>query len=451
MNDITRDDPVAGATATEEELLRSLDLIRDGKYGQVPEATEGAGAHVKRMARDVEAQQKGTLRDIVRVSIECGDAMFSLAHMTRDVREVNNRAQAMAAAAEEMVASVNDIAFTSEAAAADANEVEETATKGMVAAEQAMTTMRNITRAVEGAAAKVDNLAEASARIGDIVASIEAIAKQTNLLALNATIEAARAGDAGKGFAVVAGEVKNLANQTARATDDIRTRISDLRGEMSQIVESMEEGAKAVHEGEEVIVTTGNEMRAITERIGGVTGKMRDVTAILAQQSEAATEVSQGVTVIADMADRNSMEINKIVDSMESAGKVIGQRLEVLGKLDISHRVVDIAKADHVAFKNRIMDAAIGRSSLSEGDLPDHRSCRLGKWYYAVGEAAVRNDAAYRELEDPHIRVHKHGKGALRALSGGDMDTALAEIGKMTLASTEVLDLLDRLSRSLSQ
>ena len=451
MNDVTKNDPVGGTATTDEALVRSLELIRDGSYGQVPDSAGGIGAHVKQMARDVEAQQKDNLQGMVQVSVECGGAMFSLAEMTRDVREVNNRAQAIATAAEEMVASVQDIAFTSEAAAADANEVEATATKGMAAAEHAVTTMQNITRAVEGAAAKVDDLAEASARIGDIVASIEAIAKQTNLLALNATIEAARAGEAGKGFAVVAGEVKNLANQTARATDDIRTRISNLRDEMAEIVKSMEEGAKAVQEGEEIIATTGNEMRSISERIGGVTGNMRDVAAILTQQREASTEVSHGVTVIADMADRNNMEINTIVDSMESASGIIGKRLEVLGNLDIANKVVDIAKADHVAFKKRIMEAAIGRCSLTDSDVPDHRGCRLGKWYYAVDDAGIRNDAAFRELEDPHVRVHKHGKDALRAVNNGDMDSALAEIGKLALASTEVLDLLDRLSGNLSE
>jgi methyl-accepting chemotaxis protein len=447
MNDMDGD----GAAAPDEEILRSLKMIGEGNYGQVPEAAEGIGAHVKHLAHDIEVQQKDNLRGMVQASVECGDAMFSLAQMTRDVREVNNRAQAISTAAQEMVATVQDIAFTSDAAASDANEVEETATKGLAAAENAVITMQNITRAVEGAASKVDDLAEASARIGDIVASIEAIAKQTNLLALNATIEAARAGDAGKGFAVVAGEVKNLANQTARATDDIRTRISNLRDEMAEIVESMEQGAKAVQEGEEIIVATGNEMRSISERIGGVTGNMRDVTAILAQQREASNEVSQGINVIADMADRNSIEINKVVDSMDGASNVIGKRLAALGNLDIDHKVVDIAKADHVAFKNRIMEAAIGRCSLSDSDVPDHRGCRLGKWYYAIDEATIRNDATFRALEDPHVRVHRNGKDALRALNNGDMDMALAEIGKMALASIEVLELLDRLSKNLSE
>ena len=432
------------------ELSSTLKLIRDGKYSEVPDASDGIGSHIKDLSNDVENQQRNNLRGLVQVSVECGEAMFSLAEMTRDIREVNNRAQAIATAAEEMVASVQDIATTSDAAAGDANQVEETAAKGMAAAEQAVETMHNITRAVEEAAAKVDTLAEASARIGDIVGSIEAIAKQTNLLALNATIEAARAGEAGKGFAVVASEVKTLANQTAAATDDIRTRINGLREEMARIVVSMEEGARAVQEGEEVIVATGDEMRTIAQRIGAVTTRMQDIAAILSQQSEASHEVSQGVNVIADMADRNNSEVSQVVDAMDKAAAIISDRLSDLDSLDITHKVVDIAKSDHVAFKKRIMDAAIGRTFVTADEIPDHRGCRLGKWYYDVKESAVRNDPAFRELEDPHIRVHGHGKKALAALGNGDMDTAYAEIGKLAMASTEVLDLLDRLSNNLS-
>ena len=103
---------------------------------------------------------------------------------------------------------------------------------------------------------RVDALARASQRIGEIVAQIEAIAKQTNLLALNATIEAARAGEAGKGFAVVATEVKNLANQTARATDDIRGRIATLKSDMDAIVATMRAGAETVGAGQEAVRLT---------------------------------------------------------------------------------------------------------------------------------------------------------------------------------------------------
>ncbi|MEO5337661.1 MAG: methyl-accepting chemotaxis protein [Magnetospirillum sp. WYHS-4] len=430
-----------------EELLG---ILASGDYGKIRDGQVQVPASIRKLAEGLERHDRDTLKGNVQVSIECGEAMISIAEMTRAVAEVNNRAQAIAAAAEEMVASVKDIATTSDAAAHDANGVEVSARQGMQAAEKAVSTMRNIARAVEDAAAKVNSLAEASAQIGEIVDSIEAIAKQTNLLALNATIEAARAGEAGKGFAVVAGEVKNLANQTAKATDDIRNRIERLRTEMATIVKSMEQGAKAVAEGEEVIVATGDGMRAIGNQITGVTSKMQDIASILSQQSEASSEVAQGVSMIADMANHNANEIVHVADAMDKASSVIAERVNAVVQRDILYKVVHVAKADHVTFKKNIMDVVIGRKSLRADDVADHHGCRLGKWYYSVTDSRIKDQSAFRRMEDPHDRVHRYGKEVLRAMAKGDMDKAVADVGKMNSASHEVLELLDELARSLN-
>jgi len=428
-----------------------IQLLSRGLYQQAIELaqSEDGGDSVEALCRVLEENDRANLSGTIQVAVECGDAMVSIAEMSRDVHEVNNRSQAIAAAAEEMVASVNEIARTSEAAAADANTVENSAAEGMRSAEQAVQTMENIAKAVQEAAHKVDTLAEASTKIGQIVESIEAIAKQTNLLALNATIEAARAGEAGKGFAVVAGEVKNLANQTAKATDDIRSRIDHLRTEMTGIVTSMENGAEAVKDGQKIIVSTGDGMRAIGEQITGVTGKMQEIAAILAQQSEASTEVAQGVTSIADMSSRNSSEINQVADAMDKANAVIINRVQSLGERDISHKVIYLAKSDHTTFKKNIMDTLIGRKALKPEDLADHNNCRLGKWYYAVTDSDIKNASAFKRMADPHERVHRFGKKVLKELYANNMDDALAAAKSMEEASKEVISLLDELAREL--
>jgi len=431
-----------------EDVIR---LLAEGAYEQAKAVghAQGSGPTVDMFCTLLEEGDRKNLKGTIQVAVESGNAMVSIAEMSRDVLEVNNRSQAIAAAAEEMVASVQEIARTSEAAAADASTVEASASEGMNAAERAVQTMQNISIAVKDAAAQVDSLAEASAQIGQIVESIEAIAKQTNLLALNATIEAARAGDAGKGFAVVAGEVKNLANQTAKSTDDIRSRIAHLRTEMSTIVTSMEGGAKAVQEGEEVIAATGDSMRAIGDQITGVTSKMQDIASILSQQSEASGEVAQGVNMIADMSNRNSDEISKVADSMDKANSHIIEQVQNLSARDITHKVIYLAKSDHTTFKKNVMDTLIGRKSLGADDLADHHNCRLGKWYYAVTESEIKNSESFKRMDDPHARVHRFGKEALSALHGGDMDAALAAGSSMEQASQEVLNLLDQLAHEL--
>ena len=95
------------------------------------------------------------------------------------------------------------------------------------------------------------------------------------------------------------------------------------------------------------------------------------------------------------------------------------------------------------------MDTLIGRKALKADELADHHNCRLGKWYYAVTDQEIKNAPTFRSLEDPHDRVHRYGKEALKALHEGDMDGALAKAGSMEQASREVLTLLERLAKDL--
>ncbi|GAB6053779.1 hypothetical protein JCM17960_25990 [Magnetospira thiophila] len=433
------------------DVEASLRHLARGEYRLVPSGNTPFEREIHHLSSVLHDRAQSTLRGLVDVSVECGDSMISLAEMYRDMREVSNRAQGIAAAAEEMVASVSDIAHTSEAAALDAASVRETAAQGMSAAQRAVETMHNIADAVEDAARQVDTLARASEEIGDIVQSIEAIAKQTNLLALNATIEAARAGEAGKGFAVVAGEVKNLANQTARATDNIRSRIGTLRDEMSSIVSFMKQGAQAVQEGEKVILATGDEMRSISDQIDGVNAKMQDIASILHQQREASSEVSGGINVIADMSGRNTGEITKLVGLLDQTNDMLCGHVAAFAVQDIDFKVVDLARSDHVAFKRRIMDALIGRITLPPDSLEDHHHCRFGAWYYEVTDPHIMRDLAFQELEIPHEAVHRFGAQSLEFLQQGNLDDALIAAHKMLESSAVVLGLLDRLAENLSR
>jgi methyl-accepting chemotaxis protein len=182
----------------------------------------------------------------------------------------NADVQAVAAAAEEMAASITEITRrVSEAAEVAGRAVEET-------------------RATD---ATVRGLSEAAARIGDVVRLIGDIAGQTNLLALNATIEAARAGDAGKGFAVVAGEVKSLATQTAKATGEI--------GHQIQAIQSTTEEAVAA-------------IRGITERIGEMTQIAMTVAAAVEQQSASTAEVTRNIAAVSHGAQETGRAAEEV-------------------------------------------------------------------------------------------------------------------------------------------
>jgi methyl-accepting chemotaxis protein len=144
-------------------------------------------------------------------------------------------------------------------------------------------------QAVTAAAATretVSRLGTSSTEIGDVLALITSIAEQTNLLALNATIEAARAGDAGKGFAVVASEVKELAQETARATDDIAARVQIIQTDTAHAVVAIEEIAAIIgriSDYQTIIATSVEEQAATTDGMGRNVGGAAGASTVIAE------------------------------------------------------------------------------------------------------------------------------------------------------------------------
>ncbi|CUW41165.1 Methyl-accepting chemotaxis protein [Magnetospirillum sp. XM-1] len=437
------DDGVALARLAAVE--QALDQLLSGKYHSVPSGACPTTSKIKRLAETLEAQAQATLKLDVGLSVNVNEAVTKAAGMMRDVNEVDRRSQTIATAAQQLVASVAQIAATSKAAAADAGSAQEVAAESRVAADQAIGAMHAIAEAVQAAAGKVDSLAQASVQIGDIVNQIEDIASQTNLLALNATIEAARAGEAGKGFAVVANEVKNLANQTARATVDIRSRIENLRVEMGEIVRTMQDGASAVEHGEGVINTTSQGMGRLVDQVHGVSMKMAEIAGILNQQTAASSDVSEGVGAIATLSARNVATISDVVDEMDKASKGILATLNDMSSLEIEDFTLHVAKSDHMLWRKRLADMVVGREVLNPEELADHTSCRLGKWCAALSDESILKHPAYAALEAPHREVHRHGIDAAKAFRSGDLDGALAAIARAATASEGVMKCLNDL------
>ncbi|MAU40250.1 MAG: chemotaxis protein [Kordiimonas sp.] len=164
---------------------------------------------------------------------------------------------------------------------------------------------------VEKASDTVASMAAASARIGDIVKLINDIASQTNLLALNATIEAARAGEAGKGFAVVASEVKNLANQTADATDQIISQIEEMQTVTDQVVTVINEVREDI-----------NQVDSYTQAIAAASDEQRAATNEIAENVQRAAqhslEVSQNIQDVANIAEQFGSDANDILAVSEN-------------------------------------------------------------------------------------------------------------------------------------
>ncbi|TAN59968.1 MAG: HAMP domain-containing protein [Magnetospirillum sp.] len=469
---ITR--PVLAMSAAMDRIARrqfDVDihgLERDDEIGHMARAVEVVQNEVRRTAELEAAQQRTmaeledgqkTLRDgmqlqlegIVEAAVQSNEAGVVLAKMMGSVQRAAEQSQSIASAIEELVASVNTISQSSEIAAEEASDAEVAAKTGVDAATAARRAMAGLLEAVADVGGKIEALGSASDQIAAIIDQIEAIAGQTNLLALNATIEAARAGEAGKGFAVVAGEVKNLANQTARATVDIRARIEGLTSDMSGARDSMNRSRAAAEDGMAAVGQVTGGLESIAGRIDGVTQRMHDIAAILGQQNAATGEVSAATAEIAALAHHNLNEIDQALHSMTNAALVLDKRAEDFASVGTPETLLQVAKNDHIRFKRSITDRIMGRNDLTSSQLSDHHTCRLGKWYDTLKDDRLTSLPAYGRLLDPHKRVHAHGKTALDLHAQGQAVAALAEVDRLNGASHEVLDLLEEIAVALKR
>jgi methyl-accepting chemotaxis protein len=166
---------------------------------------------------------------------------------------------------------------------------------------------------------KVEGLAEAARKIGEVVNLISEIAEQTNLLALNATIEAARAGEAGKGFAVVASEVKNLATQTAKATEEIGQQIGGMQAATGEAVEAIR-----------VIVRVIEEMNEISASIAGAVEQQNAATEEIAHTVERAAQGTKAATEGIAEVNRAAVESGSAAEQVLISARELSRESEGL-------------------------------------------------------------------------------------------------------------------------
>ncbi|WP_018263173.1 methyl-accepting chemotaxis protein [Methylobacterium sp. WSM2598] len=293
-----RDEIGAMAAALEvfkANLLRSRDLEAQAEAARAETETRRR-ALLREMAAGFERAVGGIVGTVSSAATELQTTAQTMSGVAGEAAQrsrgaANGAAQAaanvgmVAAAAEELGTSVREIG----------RQVDGSAELARAAAEEAVES-----------AALVGQLNDAAARIGDVVGLIASIASQTNLLALNATIEAARAGEAGRGFAVVAAEVKELANQTAKATGEIGAQIDRMRGSTDRAVTAI---------------------GTITGRIQEMSGVATCIAAAVEQQAAATQEIVRNVTEAADGTTQVNGHIAGVASATEETGAAAAQVL----------------------------------------------------------------------------------------------------------------------------
>ena len=293
------------------------DLTRHTEVRSRDELGEMAGA-----VNSAVENMRLTVRTIDQCSASLAAASEELTgtstHIAASAEEAAAQAGVVAAAADEVSRNVQTVAAGSEQMSASIREIAQNANEAAQVASDAVL-------AADTATGTVGKLGESSTEIGNVVKVITSIAEQTNLLALNATIEAARAGEAGKGFAVVANEVKDLAQETARATEDISRRVDTIQSDTLGAVESIGEISRIIGRINDFQLTISS---AVEEQTATTAEMNRSVSEAATGSAEIATNIS-GVATAAQMTTQG---VNDSQRASEDLARMSGELQSLIGR-----------------------------------------------------------------------------------------------------------------------
>ena len=293
------------------EMAKAVRMLKTTLHDEV-ERTAEVEAKLRGVAEKREAINRLTqdfdtsVGQIVQlVASSATDMRQTADSLSTAANQADDQSTQVASAAQRATENVQTVATASEQLGGSIEEISRQVQEQSHKADEAA-------RATDRSRARVRGLSEKAQEIGDVVSLITSIAEQTNLLALNATIEAARAGEAGKGFAVVASEVKNLANQTAKATEDIANRITGVQEETQTTVDAIEE---------------------IADQISKVANIAGTIAAAVEQQSAASQEIGRNAAEAAQRTQKVSTTIANVSESAENTGAAAVQMISTAKQL----------------------------------------------------------------------------------------------------------------------
>ena len=335
----------------EGDLTRRLDQSRHDELGELAKWFNAFADRIHDMVCIISANSQILASSSHQLS-------STSAQLSRGVADSKQQSASVSAAAEQMSVNMREVADSTDgmsqtirSVAASVEEMNQTIREIARNAEKSATVAGQAANLVEISNDKISNLGEAADEIGKVIEVIQDIAEQTNLLALNATIEAARAGEAGKGFAVVATEVKELAKQTAAATDDIRSRIEAMQASTSEAVDSIREISKVITNVNEVSRTIASAVeeqsittRQISDNVSTTASAAESVARGVAETALASREITENITRV----DSVLMKTAEGADESRDAGTRLSELASEMNGLIGQFRIKPTKEYSHV-------------------------------------------------------------------------------------------------------
>jgi len=312
-----------------DSLLSDVRRIGDGDLTQQisvkgADAIGQLGEGIEHLSSELNRNMSAIAHNAQTLAASAEELSATSQQMASNSEETSNQAGSVSSAAEQVSKNVQTVATAGDEMTASIKEIAKNA-------HEATKVTMTAVEVVRSANATISKLGDSSMEIGKVIKVITSIAEQTNLLALNATIEAARAGEAGKGFAVVANEVKELAKETAKATEDISLKVDAIQGDTAAAVKAVEEIRGIINQVNDIATTIAGaveEQTATTNEIG------RSVS----EASRGATEIARNISGVAQASQNTAAGAGATLTAASSLAQLASELQAVVGRFKLDGR-----------------------------------------------------------------------------------------------------------------